>query len=96
MLSFRTDYLTAMRDQAPAMFNELRQTGQMQAHLDAKVKEAQVLFKLLTQDEPTLPSGVLRNQQAENEVIEQVYATLIEFPQPSESPEPTGRLTPDR
>lgn len=84
MLHFRMAYLLAMREQAPKMFNELRRTGAMEAHLDRKTEEAGNLFNQLTEGLPTLPgSGVLASPSDEAHATEQVYATLITFPQSS-------------
>lgn len=80
MLNFRTAYLQAMRDQAPAMFQELRKTGALEAHLDRKEAEAKAMYRDLTAGLPTLPSGALRDLKAESEATEQVMGTLIEFP----------------
>lgn len=81
MLSFKTDYLQAMVHHAPRMFNQLRQTGALEAHLDNKAEEARQMFANLTANAKTLPgSGVLENPQVEAEAREIVYATLIEFP----------------
>lgn len=72
MLHFRSAYLHAMRDQAPAIFRELRKTGAMDAHLEMKAQEAGRLFRDLLGDQTGL--------QAEREATEHVYATLITFP----------------
>lgn len=72
LLHFRTSYLLAMREQAPKMFNELRRTGAMDAHLDRKMAEAGQLYRDLIGDRTDM--------QAEREATEQVYATLIAFP----------------
>lgn len=81
MLSFKIDYLNAMRDQNPVMFNELRRSGALDAYADEKTSEAQALFKQLANGEPTLPdSGVLRSPAREAEIREQVYALMMDFP----------------
>lgn len=86
MLRFRTDYLMAMREQAPKMFRELRRTDAMEAHLDWKAEEARQLFVQLTEGLPLLPgTGVLQNPNDEALATEQVYATLITFPASEET-----------
>lgn len=87
MLNFRTAYLQAMREQAPAMFNELRRSGAMETHLNRKAAEAQAMFRELTEGKPTLPSGALANPQDAQQATEQVFATLITFPPPNSAPE---------
>lgn len=88
MLNFRTAYLQAMREQAPAMFNELRRSGAMDAHLNKKAAEAQAMFRQLTEGAPTLPgSGVLADPQTEREATEQVFGTLITFPPANATPD---------
>lgn len=81
MLNFRTDYLMAMRDQAPKMFNELRRSGAMNAHLDKKEEEARQLYVQLT------GKGIEETPAQAAEAREQVYATLITFPPANETPE---------
>ena len=88
-MEFKLPYLLAMREQAPKMFNQLRRTGAMDAHLQEKSKEAHKLFDYLTANAPKLESG-LPKQPYLREAEEQVFATLIEFP--SEGPEPSDPL----
>lgn len=95
MLTFKQDYAQAMRDQAPAMFNQLRRSGALEGHLTKKVKEAQDLFKQLANGMERLPdSGVLASAADEALVTEQVYATLMEFPPTADAPE--DPVTPNR
>jgi len=89
-VEFQGPYLQAMREQAPKMFNRLRRTGALNAHVEQKLTEASQLFDDLTADAPKLPSG-LPEQPHLREAEEQVFATLIEFP--SESPEPSDPLS---
>lgn len=84
-MEFKGPYLQAMRDQAPKMFNRLRRTGALNAHLKQKSQEAQRLFSDLTKDVPKLPSGYPQDPEA-REAEQLVFATLIEFP--SEQPTP--------
>lgn len=88
MLTFRTDYAKAMREQAPAMFSQLRRSGALEGHLNKKVKEAQDLFAQLANGMEKLPgTGVLANPADEQAVTEQVYAAMMEFPAPTDAPE---------
>lgn len=80
LTSFNSSYLEAMRDQAPQMFNKLRRTGALKAHVSQKAKEASVLFEELAAKMPKLPSGALRSPSDQQQVQEQVFATMIEFP----------------
>ncbi len=84
-MEFKLPYLLAMREQAPKMFNRLRRTGAMDAHLQEKSTEAHRMFEELTADAPKLPGGYPKSpyaSRAERTVLE----TLIEFP-PDESKE---------
>ena len=88
-MEFKLPYLLAMREQAPKMFNRLRRTGAMDAHLQAKSEEAHQMFDYLTENAPKLKSGLPElpyRSRAERGVLE----TLIEFP--SESPEASDPL----
>lgn len=80
-MEFKFPYLTAMREQAPAMFNQLVRSGQMDAHLQEKSTEAHRMFRDLTASLPKLPSGYPRDEQAASAAERQVLETLIEFPQ---------------
>lgn len=78
-MEFKGPYLMAMREQAPQMFRELRKSGQMDAHLQAKSVEAHRMLDELTEGAPKLKSGLPEEPyltQAEQVVLE----TLIEFP----------------
>ncbi len=88
-MEFKLPYLLAMREQAPKMFNQLRRTGALDAHVKPKSKEAHRLFADLTADAPTLPSGYPKEPWA-REAEQQVFATLIEFQ--SEKPEASDPL----
>ncbi len=92
-MEFKYPYLLAMREQAPKMFNRLRKTGALDAHVQEKSKEAHALLDYLTADAPKLPGGQPEDQyrsRAERQVLEQ----LIEFP--SEGPEPSESLIASR
>lgn len=85
-MEFKVAYLEAMRQQAPQMFNRLRKTGALDAHVQKVAKQASELFEMLTADEPKLPNGLPKSPVAIREAEEQVLATLIDFPQ-DETPE---------
>ena len=57
-MEFKLPYLLAMREQAPKMFNRLRRTGAMDAHLQEKSKEAHEMLDYLTANAPKLKSGL--------------------------------------
>ena len=80
LTSFNSSYLLAMREQAPRMFNQLRRTGALNAHVSAKAKEANVLFEELAAKLPKLPNGGLKSPSDQQQVQELVFATMIEFP----------------
>ena len=79
-MEFKGPYLRAMRDQAPKMFNRLRRTGALNAHVAKKSMEAQRMFDELTEHAPKLPSGYPRQMEVAREAEQAVLATLIEFP----------------
>ncbi len=92
-MEFKEPYVLAMRDQAPKMFNRLRRTGAMSAHLQTKSVEAHRMYEELAKDKPKLPGGVVRSPSTRQQIEEQVFAALIEFPQDQldpahQSPEP--------
>jgi hypothetical protein len=92
-MEFKIPYLLAMRDQAPKMFNRLRRTGAMDAHLQAKSVEAHRMYEELAKGKPKLPNGGLRSVSDSHQIEELVFAALIEFPQDQldpahQSPEP--------
>lgn len=78
-MEFKLPYLLAMRERAPKMFNQLRRSGEMDAHLQMKSEEAHRMFEELTADEPKLPNGLPTSQSAIREAEEIVLATLINF-----------------
>lgn len=88
-MEFKGPYLQAMRQQAPQMFNRLRRTGALDAHLQKKAAEAHRLFNDLSANAPKLPNGYPKEPWA-REAEEQVLATLIEFP--PEGPAPSDPL----
>ncbi len=85
-MEFSEPYLLAMRDQAPKMFNQLRRTGAMNAHLKAKSAEARQMYDQLAKDKPKLPNGLVRSASDLQQIEEQVFAALIEFPPDETSP----------
>ena len=56
-MEFKEPYVLAMRDQAPKMFNRLRRTGAISAHLQAKSVEAHRMYEELAKGKERLPSG---------------------------------------
>lgn len=92
-MEFKIPYLTAMREQAPLMFNQLIRSGKMEAHLQERATEAQQLFELLTKDEPKHANGLLKNAQVEIQTERMVLETLIDFPAPNAGPEPTDEAS---
>lgn len=79
-MEFKLAYLEAMRTQAPQMFNRLRKTGALDAHLEQKTKEAYRMLSEQTASLEKLPSGMPKDQAALRQAEESVLATLIEFP----------------
>ncbi len=86
MMEFSLAYQLAMRDQAPGMFNRLRRTGALSAHLKAKSAEAHLMFDELAKDKPKLPNGAIESASDGQQIEEQVFAALIEFPPDETSP----------
>ncbi len=92
-MEFKLPYLLAMREQAPKMFNQLRRTGALNAHVKQKLEEASRLFDDLTADAPKLSNGLPENPYR-SRAESQVFETLIEFP--SEKPESSDPLIASR
>ena len=80
MMEFSLPYQLAMREQAPAMFNRLRRTGALKAHVSKVAAEARRMYDELAQDKPKLPNGLMRSASDIQQIEEQVFAALIEFP----------------
>jgi len=80
MMDFQTRYLNEMRDRAPAMFNELCRSGQIDAHATEKEREFLSLVRLAVKGEPRLPNGAVRNDNALRSAEEVAAAQLLEFP----------------
>ena len=80
MMEFKLPYLLAMREQAPKMFNQLRRTGALDAHVAEKGAEARRMYDEMAKDKPKLPNGLVEGASARREIEEQVFAALIEFP----------------
>lgn len=78
-MEFRFPYLQAMREQAPAMFKDLSQSGEIERFSMMKAREASQMFLDLTKDAPKLPNGYPREPFA-REAEERVRAALIQFP----------------
>jgi hypothetical protein len=78
-MEFKLPYLLAMREQAPKMFNELRRSGQMDAHLQAKTEEAYRMLDELMEGIPRSKDGCVLDLARQREAEEIVRATLIEF-----------------
>lgn len=75
-MEFRVPYLNLMRERAPKLFNQLRKSGQMDAHLQAKMDEAFRMRDELSKDRPNDP-------MTRREIEEQVMAAMAEFPNES-------------
>jgi hypothetical protein len=73
-MEFKVPYLTAMREQAPRMFNQLQKSGRLEAHLNQKAAEAKRMFDDLTRSAPKPLSD-----QMHSETSRLVMETLIEF-----------------
>ena len=84
-MQFKGIYLNAMREKAPAMFNELRRSGKIAAHAREKEREFGRLVNEALTNEPKGQSGLVLNRNAQRQVEEVVAAQLLEFP--SEGPE---------
>ena len=80
MMEFSLPYQLAMREQAPKMFNRLRRTGALSAHLKAKSAEARRMYEELATGKPRLPSGLVEGASNRRQIEELVFAALIEFP----------------
>jgi hypothetical protein len=85
-MDFRAQYLQAMRDQAPALFKRLSRSGQLMEQASLKERQADKLFRELTDGLPRDKSGQL-SLQASREAEEQVKAAMFEFPDNQTSPE---------
>ncbi len=85
-MEFSLPYQLAMRDQAPKMFNRLRRTGALSAHLKVKSAEARQMYEDLAKGKPRLPSGLVRGASNRQQIEELVFAALIEFPPEETSP----------
>lgn len=87
-MEFKKPYLEAMRDQAPQMFNQLRRSGALDAHVAAKAREASLMFNQLIARADKLPSGLPSDPRVIREAEQQVFATLIEFGNPDAIEQP--------
>ena len=94
MMEFSQPYVLAMREQAPKLFNQLRRTGALPAHLKAKSAEAHRMYDQLAADLPKLENGLLRSPSDHQQIQEQVRGLLIEFP--ADNPTPDDQLQGDQ
>ncbi len=80
MMEFKLPYLLAMREQAPKMFSRLRRTGALDAFAAKKAVEARRMYDELAKAKPKLPNGLVESASDRQQIEEQVFAALIEFP----------------
>lgn len=80
MMEFKLPYQLAMREQAPKMFNRLRRTGALDAHVSKVAAEARRMYAELAKDKPKLPNGLVKSASDRQQIEERVFAALIEFP----------------
>lgn len=78
-MEFRLQYLQAMRQQAPKLFNQLNREGKLLPLAEEKAKEASDLFAELTKDAPKEQGGYPKEPWA-SQAQEAVMQTLIDFP----------------
>lgn len=86
-MEFKSQYVHAMREQAPKMFRDLVKHGRIEQHLDQKSGEAHEMLRQLLAQHPN--PGLAERREAE-EIVRQ---TLIEFP--PEKPERENAEPPD-
>ncbi len=79
-MQFQALYLNARREKAPAMFNELRQSGQIEAHARETEREFGRLVNEVLANEPKGPSGLVEDINLKRMVEEVVADQLLEFP----------------
>ncbi len=79
-------YATAMREQAPAMFNQLCRAGMLETHLKQKGMEARKMLDDLLALEPKTNGEVNPNARISAEEV--VRDTLIDFPTPLKKQHP--------
>jgi uncharacterized phage infection (PIP) family protein YhgE len=94
-MDFKVQYATAMQQQAPKMFNELRKTGALDKHLSDKSAEAHQIVADLMHGQPTLPNGLPKDPQKLREAEEQALSTVIEFPSEGRIPDTDGEPIPE-
>lgn len=90
-MEFKLQYLQAMRQQAPKLFNQLSREGKLQALAEEKAQQASALFAELTKDAPKEKGGYPMEPFA-SQAAEAVMQTLIDFP----NHEQTTRQTDER
>jgi hypothetical protein len=84
-MDFRAQYLQAMRDQDPERFKRLSQNGQLLEQANLKARQAEKMFRDLTDGLPRDETGQL-SLQASREAEEQVKAAMFEFQDSQTSP----------
>ena len=76
----------AMRERDPKGFMELLRAGTLEATLQTKGEEANAMLRQMPVNEPTGPTGLVIDLNAERMAEEVVMAAMLDFPQ-SEDPE---------
>jgi hypothetical protein len=90
-MDFKPVYAEAMREKAPKMWNRIVRSGELQAHLQEKSREAHALYRQLTGGKPASELTPSEERMAEN----QVFEAMLEFPDESPEPkDPLGRNVP--
>ena len=79
-MSFRSQYLSAMQEQAPSLLASLSESGSLDSHLEAKEGQARQMWRDLTSIDPRNPDGSLVDPAREASVVAQINASLIVFP----------------
>jgi hypothetical protein len=77
-MDFQAQYLQAMRQKAPGMFNRLNKSGDLDRHARLKSMEAEKMFRDLTRDAPKEKDGQV-TLQSRREAEEYVRAVLLDF-----------------
>ena len=80
-MNFKEPYLLAMHERAPQMYRELKRSGALMSHLQAKSQEAHAMYDQLTDKAEKLPSGAVEDPQVKRQAEEQVFAQMLEFPE---------------
>lgn len=93
-MEFKIPYALAMREADPKGFNELSRSGKLEAHLQEVSLKAHQMLKDLLADKPRSHGLVSQADVAAAEEV--VRATLIDFPEKEQNPEPPDDLTQSR